>query len=128
MGTSRWMIIAYGFMTVVSVMAFTTMLFGADPTYADRGTLAVFYVSVFIATAGIAAWAFMFVRARLSKTKRPLKLFFRDATRQGALVGGILTISLLLQAGRHLNFLWVFFIVALAFGVEAYVTRQVPRT
>lgn len=115
--------ILLGAITVLSVVAFFAILLRVDPAYADGMSFALFYGSVFAASSGITAWALMVLRAKVRKVKRPLRIFSPDAIRQALLVGGILTASLLLQSGRHLSFVWVLLIVALAFGCEAWMTR-----
>ncbi len=116
--------IALGFMTLVSTVALAAILVRLDPMHVDSGTRAVLYLSVFTAMSGMASWILMATRALLPKTKRPLRYFFRDAFRQGLLVGGIVTASLILQAGRNLNIVWILVVVAVAFTIEAYMTRS----
>ena len=120
----RFGLAALGFATFIAVSSFLAMLFRVDPAYADGGTISVFYVSVFVMVSSMIAWAFMIVRARLRRIRRPLYFFFTDAVRQGALVGLIVTISLILQANRNLSFVWILLIVAAAFIIEAFATRQ----
>ena len=125
MKASQWTMVAFAFLTVVSVVAFVMIMVLLDPAHADGGSFAVLYLSVFTAVSGIGAWTLMAMRARLPKVKRPMHYFFSDAFRQGMLVGMIVSLNLFLQARRSLTLLWVLLIVTLAFAIEMYATRSV---
>lgn len=127
MGTTRWTMVALGFMTLISFAGLVAVFVRIDPAYADTGTFVLFYLSLFASVSGIATWVLMASRARLPKVKRPLRYFFHDAFRQGLLLGMIVSLSLFLQARRGLSLLWILLIVALAFAIEAYATRQLSR-
>ena len=124
MGTPRYALVALAFLTAVSVFAVGAMILTVDPDYATGRTMASFYVSMFGAIAGVAAWTFMLLRAKAGRTKRPVRLYFGGALRQGMLIAGIVIASLLLQASRNLSFIWVLLLAIAAVGIEAWATRQ----
>ena len=126
---SRFALWALAFMTVTSLGAIVSLLLFVDPSSADTGTLSVFYLTVFVSVTGIVTWAFLLFHRYRSRARRPLIYFFADAVRQGGLVGGLLTTSLFLQAQDRLTLLTVIVIVAVAFILEAFMTRgSVART
>lgn len=124
MSGARFSLAALMFLTFASIASIFALLFLADPVYADRQMLGVFYLSVFIGVGAVVAWAIMLLRSRFSGVRRPLHYFFSEAVRRGALVGGVVAISLLLQAQRELTFLSAFAVVAVMLVLEAVAIRR----
>lgn len=121
---SRFALTALGLMTAMSCSALLAMLWFVDPAFADTWTIGVFYLSAFVALAGIFAWIFLFLRGNIGRARRPLVYFFPDALRQGALVAVLLTASLFLQGRGWLNLATTAALVASAFFAELTFTRK----
>ncbi|MBI4134081.1 MAG: hypothetical protein HY475_01515 [Candidatus Terrybacteria bacterium] len=121
---SRFALAALGCMTLMASSALLAMLWFVDPAFADTWTLGVFYLSTFVALAGVFAWIFLFLRGNIGRARRPLIYFFPDALRQGALVAALVAASLLLQRTGWLNLGTMAALVTAAFFTEVTFTRK----
>lgn len=111
---------ALGFMTVVTTAAVVAMLLMVDPDFADSWTFTIFYLSLFAALTGLVTWLFLLLQGRFGRVKRPLGYFFTEAVRQGALIAGLATASLFLQARGRLTVFSAVLLVVFVFLLEAW--------
>lgn len=124
---SRFSLAALAFMTIVAAAALGAMLLFVDPTYVGVKTRSVFYLTVFVAVTGIAAWGFLLIRGRFGRVRRPVAYFFTESLRQGAFIATLLTASLFLQAHGRLTLLVALGLVAAVFLLEAMMARAIRR-
>lgn len=92
------------FLTIISLIFLAFVLTNIDPNNADISYFILFYLSFFIAIAGLFILAGYEIRKLFVKNKIPFRLF-RASFRQGILISIILTGILLMQSFRVLK-LW----------------------
>lgn len=94
-------ILGISFLTLISLISLLFILTEIDPYNAELIYFILFYLSFFIAAAGIFILAGFYLRKLFIKNKIPVRLF-KTSYKQGILISLILTIFLLLRSFRIL--------------------------
>lgn len=89
------------FLTLISLFSLVYILTNIDPHNATNLTFILFYLSFFIAAAGVFILGGFYLRKLIIK-KRTLSRLLRVSFKQGILISLILTIFLLLRSFRIL--------------------------
>lgn len=84
-----------GFLTLISLVSLTYILVNIDPYNASVLTFVLFYLSFFVAVAGLFIGGGFYLRKLIIKNKIPARLL-KTSFRQGILIAIILTGLLLL--------------------------------
>jgi len=97
----RIFVLGISFLTLVSLVSLIFILVKMDPYNAELIHFILFYLSFFVAVAGLFSLAGFYLRKLVIKNKIPARLF-QTSLKQGILISLILTIFLLLRSFRIL--------------------------
>ena len=97
----RIFVLGISFLTLISLIFLLFILTKIDPYNAEIIYLILFYLSFFVAVAGLLTLAGFYLRTLIIKNKIPARLF-KTSLKQGILISLILTIFLLLRSFRIL--------------------------
>ena len=119
----RTFLLGIGFLTLISLISLIYILTEADPYNTTLLSFVLFYLSFFIAVAGLFISAGFYLRKLIIKNKILYRLL-RTSFRQGILISLILTGLLLLQGFRILNWISGIFLVVIILVIEIYLGRK----
>ncbi len=111
------------FLFAISLISLIFILIKVDPYNTTALVFVIFYLSFFIAVAGLFTLAGFYLRRLIVKNKIPFRLF-KTSLRQGILISFILTGFLLLQSFRILKWWSGGIIVLVILVIEIYFGRK----
>lgn len=119
----RVFVLGISFLTLVSLVSLTFILTNIDPYGTTILNLVLFYLSFFVAAAGLFIGTGFYLRKLFVKKKIAYRLL-RTSFRQGILISIVLTGFLLLQSFRVLNWWSGGLLIIVIIGIEIYFVKK----
>ncbi len=102
-----------GIATIIAWVGFFTIIFNFDPQEANWVIFTLFYLALFLATAGTLSIVGFLARILLLRKRMILRYLVVESFRQAIIVAGALVVTLLLQSIRILTW-WNMVLLILA--------------